>query len=271
MKPGVLVIGHGSRDERWVERVEETVRGVRKSLPGVPVACGYLELVDGRLIQDGIDRLEAEGVTDLLAIPLFVSEGSTHVDEIGWALGAYAEPRRPTDLERYRVESRLTYGRPIGDDPEIVDALLDKLAASGLSEEPAREGLLLIGHGSEEAWFYEKWRSGLEGLAARMKQRGGFADATAALLRPDEAADRVRAMRSGSGTELRVLAVPVFVSEGYFTSEVIPKRLAGLGCRYAEGALIPHPKVADWVVRQAKEWLAKLRAECKEGEQVGEN
>ena len=271
MKPGVLVVAHGSRDERWVARVEETVREVRESLPGVPAACGYLELVEGRLIQDGIDRLEKEGVTHLLAIPLFVSAGSTHVDEIGWALGAYEKPRRPTDLARYRVRSRLTYGSPIGDDPEIAEALLDKLAASGLSEQPAREGLLLIGHGSEDPWFYEEWRRGLEGLAQRMRQRGGYADAEAALLRPDEAADRVRAMRERKGPELGVVAVPVFISEGYFTSEVIPKRLTGLGCRYAAGALIPHPQVAEWAVRQAKEWLAALPMESKEGEQVGED
>lgn len=271
MKPGILVIGHGSRDERWVARVEETVRDVRRSLNGVPTVSGYLELVEGRLIQDGIDRLEAEGVTDLLAIPLFVSAGSTHVDEIGWALGAYEKPRRPTGLARCRVRARLTYGRPIADDPEIAEALLERLAASGLTQRPERESLLLIGHGSEEPWFYAEWKRGLNGLAAVMKRRGGFAHAESALLAPDETADRVRALRDRGGPDARILAVPVFVSEGYFTSEVIPRRLEGLGCLYAAGALLPHPKVAEWVARQAGEWMDRLSEESKEGEEVGED
>lgn len=271
MKPGILVISHGSQEERWVSLVDDTVEGVREALPGVPVECGYLELVEGRLIQDGIDRLEEQGVTHMLAIPLFVSAGSTHVDEIGWALGAYEEPRRPTDLQRCRVKARLTYGKPIGDDPEIADALLDKLASSAASENPARESLLLIGHGSEEPWFRSEWRRGLQGLADRMRERGGYADADAALLRPDEVAERVRALQKRHAEEHRVVAVPVFISEGYFTSVVIPRRLKGLDCRYAAGSLIPHRKVGEWLVRQASEWLNDLLVEGKEGEQVGKD
>lgn len=271
MKPGILVISHGSREKRWVERVDETVKGVREALSGIAVECGYLELVDGRLIQDGIDSLEAQGVTAMLAVPLFVSTGSKHVDEIGWALGAYAEPRHPTDLEPFRLRAKLTYGQPIGDDPEIAEALLEKLRASLPDAEPARTGLLLVGHGSEERWFYDEWRRGLLGLARRMAKLGGYADADAALLRPDEAAGRARELRSRTPAIERIAAVPVFVSEGYFTSTVIPKRLEGLGCDYVPGALIPHPNVAAWVVRQAKEWLESVAVESKEGEHVGED
>ncbi|WP_158630167.1 sirohydrochlorin chelatase [Cohnella sp. AR92] len=272
MKPGILVISHGSREPQWVTRVEDTVAGIRGKLGGLPVECAYLELVEGSLIQDGIDRLEAVGVTDILAIPLFVSAGSTHVDEIGWALGAYEEPRRPTDMERMRVSARLTYGRPIADDPEIADVLAERV-----SEELSRQGrseedlsLLLVGHGSEDAWFYEEWHRGLEGLAALVKQRGGYADVRAATLRPDEVAEQVIRMKQDR-PERPVMAVPVFISEGYFTSAVIPRRLEGLACGYAESSLIPHSKVQEWIRRQASEWLQERSVNGKEGEQVGED
>ena len=104
-KYGVLVISHGSREQDWVELVDEAV--AQAAIPaGIPVFSSYLELVEGRLIQDGIDCLEAKGVTDIITVPLFISSGSVHIDEIRYALGLEAEPALPTDLPRMRAEAR---------------------------------------------------------------------------------------------------------------------------------------------------------------------
>ncbi|MCC3372161.1 sirohydrochlorin chelatase [Cohnella sp. REN36] len=281
MKPGVLVISHGSREPAWVSRVDGIVDAARARLNDpvqlaslglaepIPVVACYLELVEGRLIQDGVHALEALGVTDIAAVPLFVSSGSTHVDEIGWALGAYETPRRETDLAPVAVRAQLRYGQPIGGDPEIADVLADKLAGlkgldvpgelgEGTSDDKEMDVLLLIGHGSDEPWFHEAWRTELGSLAAELAARCGYADAETAMLRPDEVASRVallRARRPGA----RVIALPVFLSEGYFTSEAIPRRLAGLDCVYAEGALLPHPRVGDWLVRRAIAGLTDIQ------------
>ena len=299
MKPGVLVISHGSRVSDWVSHVDEAVGSVRLSgkfaasetgdarestsmetnanmgepsagsglydaqeaaagetFP-VPVVAAFLELVEGRLIQDGIDRLEAAGVTNLLAIPLFVSSGSKHVSEIGWALGAYAEPAVETDLPRMRVQAKLTYGTPIDADPEIVEVLLDRSRKLLDGGNPADAAVLLIGHGSEHAGLHEAWARGLAELAGAVRERGGYADAEIAMLRPDMAAEAVNRLRERRpGCE--VLALPVFLSEGYFTGEVVPGRLAGLGCRYDGRTLMPHPMIARWVTRQAEDWLRGL-------------
>ncbi len=88
---GVLVISHGSRDGKWVRLVDEAVAQVLRP-SDIPIVSSFLEIVEGRLIQDGIRTLERQGVTDIIAVPLFVSSGSTHVDEIGYALGAKPEP-----------------------------------------------------------------------------------------------------------------------------------------------------------------------------------
>lgn len=253
---GILVISHGSRDNGWVSLVDETVEAVRAGLPhGVPVQAAFLELVEGRLIQNGIDRLEEAGVTDLLAIPLFISSGSTHVAEIGWALGVYPEAGTETDLMPFRVSAQLFYGRPVDDDPEFAEILQERLSV--LSSDPARECVLLIGHGSDLPGFHEAWRRGLTSLASQVREAGGYADAEIAMLRPDMAADAVRSLRRRRpGAE--VLAVPVFLSEGYFTKEVIPRRLAGLGCRYDGRPLMPHALVAGWILRQAEDWLLSI-------------
>lgn len=260
MKPGLLVITHGSREAGWVALVEETVEAARAQLgETLTIEAVFLELVEGRLIQDGIDRMLAAGVTHLLALPLFVSLGSTHVDEIGWALGAYPEPKTDTELERYDTSSlRLTYGEPMDDDPELVDVVLDRLKE--MSIQPSRESVLLVGHGSDRGVFQEAWERGFRSVAEQVLAQGGYGSCSAALLLPNQVDERLNAIQI-SHPDHEVLVVGLFLSEGYFTKEVVPRRLRSSDrdsvVKYTGRALMPHPKVTSWVVRQALEWLER--------------
>jgi len=260
MKPGLLVISHGSREAGWVELVDETVATARAALgDALPVEAVFLELVEGRLIQDGIDCMKTAGVTHLLALPLFVSSGSTHVDEIGWALGAYLESRTETELERYQTSSmELTYGKPMDDAAEIVSVVLDRLQE--MSKEPAKESILLVGHGSEEAGFREAWERGLTSIADQVIKLGGYATCSTALLLPNQVPERLEMLRRQYPLH-EVLVMALFLSQGYFTKEVIPRRLDGVdfACRYDGLTLMPHPNIASWIVGQTRAWLDSMR------------
>lgn len=251
-RPGILVVSHGSREDNWIKLVDEAVNAAALEAP-VPVVSSFLEIVDGRLIQDGIDELEGRGVNDLLVIPLFVSSGSTHVDEIGQAFGLPPLSELEGDLGTFRVEAAVTYGRPIDNDDEIAELLLANIAE--LSVDPGSEALLLIGHGSKEPVFHERWQMGLSGLAERLRQLGGFARADYAMLLPDMAADRLRALQAEE-PDRGVIVVPLFLSPGYFTNHVIRARLAGLDYRYNGRAMLPHPAIVRWLKRQMSEWLS---------------
>ncbi|XID90472.1 sirohydrochlorin chelatase [Paenibacillaceae bacterium WGS1546] len=266
MRPGLLVISHGSREAEWVALVDETMRVVRERLgASLLVETAFLELVDERLIQDGIDRLAAAGATHLLALPLFVSSGSTHADEIGWALGALAEPAADTELQPFETRGlRIDYGRPMGNDPEVADIVLQRLR--DMSERPEDEIVLLIGHGSAEAGFREAWERELAELAGQAKSLGGYRESSYALLLPDQVGRELDRLRDRCALgPFRILVQAMFLSEGYFTNAVVTKRLAeygrGLPIRYDGRALMPHPNVAAWIVRQAGEWLAAKERE----------
>lgn len=257
MKKGVLVISHGSRERDWVRLVDEAVREAASApaLSGVPVVSAFLEIVEGRLIQDGIDELERQGVTDIYVLPLFVSSGSTHVDEIGQAFGLPKTFELEGDLDAIRVKARIRYGQPIGDDPEIAELLLGNIRE--LSDAPEREALLLVGHGSKEPGFRERWQRGMSGLGERLRRMGGFVRAESAMLLPDQAAARLKAMQAERPEEA-VIVVPLFLSRGYFTNQVIPSRLEGLSYRYNGKAMLPHPAIARWILRKAVEELEKM-------------
>ncbi|HJH31058.1 MAG TPA: hypothetical protein C5S50_02470 [Methanosarcinaceae archaeon] len=83
-KYGVLVIAHGSSSEIWCSPVRDAVAEV--DLP-YPVELGFLELVPNETINDAVERLDDAGVTEIIAIPLFISSHSSHIQEIEYVLG----------------------------------------------------------------------------------------------------------------------------------------------------------------------------------------
>lgn len=225
MRPGLLIISHGSRDESWVTLVEEAI--VRAQWPqGVVVASSYLECVPGRDIQNGIDTLEAQGVNQIGVIPLFVSAGSTHADEIAYALGVKPAPLCETDLQPFQVQARVYYGRPLdgGDVVPLADGSIDHASREeqisgarglpvqlegqedredlllemietrlrGLSVRPHADAVLLVAHGSRYEPFTSRWHSSLRRLERRLVQRGACAAASHALLCCEDIAEAVQ-------------------------------------------------------------------------------
>ncbi|MGQ8874116.1 sirohydrochlorin chelatase [Paenibacillus sp. TSA_86.1] len=244
-KPGVLIISHGSQEKIWVESVDDAIS--RLNLPDpLPVEAGFLELVDGRLIQDGINRLEAQGVTDILVVPLFVSSGSTHVDEIEYAIGAKDAPERETDLEPFEVKARVHFGYPMDHDPDIAVMVWDKVRS--LSQQPEQETILLVGHGSIHDGFLQRWEAGISSLAQHVHEVSAVAHTDYALLNPESVYDKVKYWSEERGS--RVIVAPLFLSAGYFTQHVIPRRLKDLEYAYSGETLLPHPLLGQWLERQ---------------------
>lgn len=247
VQPGVLIISHGSPDPEWAKLVDGTVSELMEMLPGgIFVEAVFLDNQEGRLIQDGIDRLEAKGMTDIIVIPLFVSSGSTHIDEITYALGMKDTLEKESDMERLRLSARVLLGVPIDDDPLIAQLLWDKVKA--LSKHPEREALVLVGHGSRHDGFRQRWEEGIAALSARIGEISGLGAADYALLNPDSLRQQVSRYRDEFGDG--VIVAPLFLSAGYFTKRVIPDRLEGLHYRYSGASLLPHPLVARWMCTQ---------------------
>ena len=82
---------------------------------------------------------------------------------------------------------------------------------------------------------------------------GGFDEADVAMLLPDQV-KRKMAWWQKHKPEHTVIVAPLFLSEGYFTRKVIPERMAVYEYRYNGQALLPSPKIAQWMERQ----LAKV-------------
>ncbi|MBN6187744.1 cobalamin biosynthesis protein CbiX [Aneurinibacillus sp. BA2021] len=251
MKRGVLVISHGSRSKKWVSAVDTLLAQVRAN---VPIEAGFLDMVEGRTVEAGLRRLEAAGVGEILAVPLFVSDGSTHVSEIRYALGLDRIAAVQTELKPIAVQARIVWSDPMNDHPLVYEIMRDRVRA--LSTQPAEETLLLVAHGSEAAGFAERWQHMLARLGATLQDELGLRSAAYGTIHPDTVAYRARA----AAEQGRLLVVPVFLSPGYYTEKAIPERLAEIPHRYDGSAYLPDPRVAHWIEASIAGWLAAVHS-----------
>ncbi|WP_232697559.1 sirohydrochlorin chelatase [Brevibacillus daliensis] len=234
---GVMIIGHGSSNAAWVELVDQAVTNLECS---VPFTTCFLEMVEGRLIADGIRELEEQGVQKIVAIPLFVAAGSTHIDEIAYMLGA-SEHKLDEKWKRLSHEAKIAFCPPMEDHPLIIDILEERIKE--LSVDPEKEVLLVIGHGADEGDNYQKWEELLSSVTNKLNQRFGFVHAGYGTLHPNNLRERALSA-SKQGT---TIVIPLFLSEGYFTNKVIPAKLEGLDYVYSGKTYLPHPYVSRWL------------------------
>lgn len=259
---GVQVISHGSRDASWVSMVDEAVANLKVPKSFVPTESSFLEIVEGRLIQDGTNRLLQQGVTDIIVIPLFVSSGSTHIDEIAWAIGAKETAELETDLAKVDTgNANIHWCEPMDNDPEVIAMLLANI--QNMSTNPSEEVLFVMGHGSIERNFHQRWKQGLEQIASELVEKGRFAGYEICMLLPDQVKWRMKQLRKNWPTE-RIVVVPLFLSEGYFTRTVIPRRLDGYAYTYSGQSLLPNPLVTTWMERRVRDKCREISRSCED-------
>mgnify|MGYP002479090475 CR=1 FL=1 len=248
MSVAVLVIAHGSPDPDWRRLVEQSIASCRERLPW-PVRIAYLgDRHEGSLAEQ-MAKLEKEGCETVVAVPLFVSGGSTHIGEIRQLLGLAPEYPLPQAVAPRPSKMRIVWCPPLEDHPLVEQIVEDRLLA--LSTAARRETLLLVGHGSDLAGYREHWERLLQRLAATIQRRFPLASVGYATLRPDTVTARARQL-AASGT---LLVLPLFISPGYFTRRAIPRRLDGIPHRYRGEAYVPHPAIGQWIVRSAQDAL----------------
>jgi len=91
----------------------------------------------------------------------------------------------------------------------------------------------------------------MDRLAVQIQREAGFAGVSGATFHPDN----LRGRAEDLAREYRLLVVPLFLSEGYFTRKVIPSRLEGIPYVYSGRTYLPHPLVSEWITSTVREAL----------------
>lgn len=272
-KAGVLLLAHGGKPE-WNERVHDVARTVDVATP-TAVAFGMASRAS---IQRAVDQLAARGVTEIIAVPLFVSSHSSVITSTEYLLGLRKEA--PKDLALFAKMDHSSHGAPAADhsahaaaDPAspIVTALPIRMTpalnrhpligaivadrARSISVTPQAEAVIVVAHGPVPDEDNRRWLEDMAVLAEHAKTSAPYASVDYMTVRDDAGP----AMREAATRELRekvqaqiaqgrrVLIVPHLMSFGGI-EQGIRKRLEGLEYTMTTQALMPDERIIRWVL-----------------------
>lgn len=278
---GILVLAHGGNQE-WNARVLELTHSLDADRPA-EVAFG---MATRRTIQEAVDRLNARGVDRIVAVPLFVSSWSSVVTSTEFLLGL--RPDAPGDLA---VFARMDHGDPapggngsdhaahdmsLGSTPVASKAPIVAMTsalnahplvaqiltsrAQAASRTPATEAVVIVAHGPVTDDDNALWLADMRQLAEPVRRNGGFATVDVLTVRDDApkpvrdaATAELRALVSRRSAEgRRVLIVPLLLSFGGIERGIV-KRLEGLPYEMTAAALMPDPRIREWVLEMSRQ------------------
>jgi len=278
---GVLLLAHGGK-AAWNDEVNNVAAEIGKQFP-VEVAFG---MATKRNIQTAIDKLEAQGVTSIVAVPLFISSNSSVITSTEYLLGlrkdapkdlavfakmdhgsgghgghdahsahtntGSAEPFDPTTPVAHKVP--ITMRKALDADPTVADILLTR--ASSISNDPKNEVVIVVAHGPVSEETNRLWLNDMAKLADGMKAKSSYRAIEYLTVRDDapepirgQATAEFRALvEKANAQKARVLIVPLLLSFGGI-EDGINKRLDGLDYTITSQALLPDARIAQWAIR----------------------
>jgi len=145
-KYGVMICGHGSRSKSAVTEFAVLAEKLAPLFPDWPVEYGYLEFATP-VIKTGLDKLRAQGVNHVLAVPGML-----------FAAG-HAKNDIPSVLNTYAAEHGITiqYGRELAIDLQMLQAANDRIMAAIAEADAASQPvavadtcLVVIGRGASD-------------------------------------------------------------------------------------------------------------------------
>ncbi|MFD9093749.1 sirohydrochlorin chelatase [Streptomyces collinus] len=239
-RPVLLVVAHGSRDPRHAATVHALVRRVRAMRPGLRVETGFLDF-NVPSVQGVLESLAAQGVTDVVALPLLLTRAF------------HAKADIPAVLRDAPARLRIRQAEVLGPSPLLLSALERRLYEAGLTPaDKSSTGVVLASAGSSDpeaiaviAEIAREWRH--TGWCA---VRPAFASAS--LPRTEDAVRELRDL----GCE-RVAVAPYVLAPGF-----LPDRIAR-GAEQADvlaDVLGPAPEVARVLLERYDEAALPVRA-----------
>ncbi|WKZ74561.1 MAG: CbiX/SirB N-terminal domain-containing protein [Vicingaceae bacterium] len=271
-KIGVLLVNHGSRSETWRNSLLQLEKNVADSIlksnevKGIKTA--HMEYTEPS-IATRLKEFDKDGFTDIIIIPIFLTVSPHSFEDIPTIIGQKEDPQsmemlKIEKIERYTPKAK-TYLTPLLDFTDILQKNVLR-RTEALSQNPEKEGLVLIGYGDET--YDKEWGELFNKVAEYVKQKRGITEHTygwcghIAHYNPDET---TKAINNVLKKKEKAVVIPVLVAH----DENFQIKIIGGGIEkvknykekviYKPDAILPDANIEKWVINITKEYVSKVQ------------
>lgn len=273
-KIGLLLVNHGSRSETWRKALMDLEDQVKDSILAMGLVKGtktaHMEYTEPS-IATRLKEFDAEGYTDIIIIPVFLTVSPHSFDDIPTIIGQKEDPQsmealKLEKIERYTPKAK-THITPTLDFTEILQKnILRRYQA--ISKDPSKEGLVLIAYGDET--YVKEWSDLLTKVGNYVGQNTGLTDFSfgwcghIAHYNPDSTTVAIKRAMKNKET---AVVIPVLVAhDEMFQVKIIGDGIARISKSkekviYKPDAILPDKSVENWVINITDEFAKKLTSE----------
>lgn len=270
-KIGVLLVNHGSRSATWRQALLDLETKVKDSIVASGVISGtktaFMEYTEPS-IATRLKEFDAEGYSDVIIVPIFLTVSSHSFDDIPTIIGQKEDPQsletlKIEKIERYTPKAKITI-TPLLDFAGILrDNILQRTKA--LSKEAAKEGLVMIAYG--DATYMKEWTELLTDVGKHVQQNAGIDQFSygwcghVAHYNPDSTTVAIKRILN---KKEKAVVVPVLVAvDEMFQVKIIGDGIANLGASkskvsYVPDSILPDTRIENWVVEISTQYANKI-------------
>ena len=143
-KYGVMVCGHGSRDEDAVGEFVNFAKKLKNQLLQYELDWGFLEFANP-VIKSGLDSLREKGIREIMSVPVMLFAAGHAKNDIPSVLNAY---------QAQYPELSISYGRELGIDLKLIRAagerVKDAIERADGDISPEETLLMVVGRGASD-------------------------------------------------------------------------------------------------------------------------
>ncbi len=256
---GVLVVAHGAGTSG--DKVLQ--EGVAPLAAKHPTAIGFgMAMMSSGHIQEALDKLTNAGAKTVVVVPAVVTEQSSVYRQWAYLFGR-RDDAGYLNVPRVKTSAKVIIAPAMDEHKLITEILLDH--AKAISVDPAKEVVIVLGHGPTYDQENAIELKHISTHAARIKKAGNFFDAKGITLQDDSPA----AVRAANVAKLRSWVAeanaagktPLVV--GYLIStrgiqDKIAEDLKGLNYKFQTKGLSAHPNFTAWIRASVAEQTAGL-------------